>query len=401
MPKSKQSSIILFCQGGAGDVLAHTPMIRYFRNKYPDDKIVVTSTYSQLFDNNPNIDLVVPLKDPKDFYTEHVLNKNVRFFKKHFVYDAIMDEPAMGCKNLPEFICKVYGAEYDGKPLDYIISDYERRAAKTFVDQYRPFNKPIVLLHCTGSIPSDGAFNKTNSLKDLKIDTVNKLVDRLKDKVIFIHVGLEGEPKVTGAIDALGTPMRDAIALIGLVDTYILIESLFAHCSNALGTSGLVVFQNTSPNFFGYSNNYNLSFNGGCEVWPCNRPVGALLDLAPGYRNPKTRQPLLWECPNQVCANIPVEELEKSLLTALEDLQKKKVQKGNPALEAARRTPPPSAQKFSLVDAPTQGKVIAGDVNTVLEPAVQMATLFSNVNDEIAEIGTTPLSRVNDQQEMP
>jgi len=365
--KDEKSKIILFCQGGAGDVLAHTPMIRYFRNKYPDDEIVVLSTYSQLLEHNPNIDLLVPLKTPKDFYSEHVFTKNVRFFKKHFVYDGIMDEPARGCTCLPEFICKMYGAEYDGKPLDYFITDYENRAAQVFMGQYKFLNAPLVLLHCTGAIPSDGDFNKTNTLKDLNIELANGLVDKHKDHILFIHIGLEGEPKVNGAVDALGMQMREAIALFTLADSYIIIESLFAHCTNALNTNGIVVFQNTSPEFFGYPNNYNASWNGGCKDWPCNRPCGALLDLSPGYRNPKTRDRLLWECPDQVCAKIPLENLSKLLVESLET----KKEKGNPELEAARATVPPP-EKFSTIDSPSFGKVIAGDANLAEQPALEL-----------------------------
>jgi ADP-heptose:LPS heptosyltransferase len=367
MAEKDKSKIVLFVQGGAGDVLAHTPAIRYFRAKYPDDEIIVLSTYSQLLEHNPNIDRLISLKDPKDFYTEHVLGQNVRFFKKHFVYDGIMDEPAKGCKCLPEFICKMYGAEYDGKSLDYKITDYETRAAQTFIGQYKFLNLPIVLLHCTGAIPSDGAFNKTNNLKDLNIELAKNLVAKYKEKILFIHIGLEGEPKVEGAIDALGMQMREAIALLPLADSYILIESLFAHCTNALGTRGLVVFQNTSPDFFGYSNNYNVSWSGGCKLWPCNRPVGALLDLHPGYRNPKTRQQLLWECPDQVCAKIPLDQLEKVLLESLADKRKK----GNPALDAARAVAPPT-QKFSVNESPSYGKTIAGDINISTVPKIEL-----------------------------
>ena len=372
--KKFDKRIILFCQGGAGDVIAHTPAIRYFKNKYPDDEILVTSTYAQLMENNVNIDKLVPLKDPKDFYSEHVLDKDVRFFKKHFVYDAIMDEPALGCTSLPEFICKVYQAEYDAKPLDYSITDYEKRVATTFVSQYTPFAKPIVLLHCTGAIPSDGAFNKTNSLKDLNIETVNKLVELNKDKIIFVHIGLEGEPKVTGAIDALGMTMREAIAIIPHANSFIFIESLFAHCSNALGASGVVVFQNTDSKFFGYPNNKNISNSGGCKAFPCNRPVGALMDLAAGYKNPKTRQQLLWECPDQKCARMSVEELNTALQESLiENKKKKEDQKGNAGLAAARRSVPLAQQQFSTVASPTIGKVTAGDSNLTIDPVPETA----------------------------
>lgn len=320
---TQKTRSIFFVQGGAGDVIAHTPMIRYFRNKYPDDEILVITTYAQLWEGNPNVDKVIPAKELEDFYSEYVLGHNVRFFKKHFVYDAIMDDAAVGTKCLPEFICKLYGAEYDGKPLDYFVAAKEKKGADVFMGQYKQFNKPLVLLQCTGAIPSDGNFNKTNKLKDLDTKKVAELVKRNSDKAIFLQIGLIGEPVVEGAIDALGQPMREAIACVEQASSFIFIESLFAHCSNALNKTGVVVFQNTSPSFFGYANNHNISFSGGCELWPCNRPVGALVDVLPGYRNPKTREKLLWECPDQKCSRMPLEQLEKVFLETI---------KGQPAI---------------------------------------------------------------------
>lgn len=349
-----RSKMIFFVQGGAGDVLSHTPMIRYFRKKFPDDELIVLSTYSQLLEHNPNIDTLIHLRSPKDFYSEHIHKKNVRFFKKHFIYDGIMDRQAKGCVYLPEFICKMYDAEYDGKPLDYFVTDYEKRSADVFIGQYKQFGVPIVLLHCTGAIPSDGNFNKTNNLKDLNIATATKVVESFKEKVIFIQIGLAGEQRVEGSIDALGMTMRETIALIPAVDSYVFIESLFAHCSNALGGKGVVVCQNMDPEFFGHPNNNNISWSGGCEDWPCNRPVGALLDLSPGFKNPKTREQFLWECNNQVCAGMPYEHIAESLHAILEE----KHGKGNIDLEKARRI---SSPKFATVESPSQGKVTATD----------------------------------------
>lgn len=341
---------IFFVQGGAGDVLAHTPMIRGFRKAYPEDNIVVLSTYAQLWESNPNVDKVLPIREAEDIYQMLVLDyghKNVRFFKKHFIYDAIMDTPADNAANLPEFICNVFGTEYDGKPLDYFIQDRERKVASIFMGQYKNIGKPIVLLHCTGAIPSDGNFNKTNDLKDANVKLIAELVKRYQNQYIFIQIGLQGEPVVEGAIDALGMPMREAIAIIPYCRTFIFIESLFAHLSNAFQKTGVVIFQNTSPKFFGYENNINFGSGCGCDKWPCNRPVGALLDVMPGYRNPKTRERLLWECPDRLCARWSVDELEEAFKQALLRTEEQpqpnqpKIVKGNTSLDAARMQPPP------------------------------------------------------------
>lgn len=320
----EQKSVILFVQGGAGDVLAHTPMIRGMRKTYPEDKIVVLSTYSQLLEGNPNIDELITLKDPKDFYSFNVLGRNIRFFRKRFVYDYILEkesEPYLGATTLPEFICRCFGVEYDGGHLDYYITDYEKRATTTYLSQFRK-DLPLVLIHSQCAIPSDGAFNKTNKLKDIPVPLLAKIVEKYKEKMMFVQVGLLGETVVPGAIDALGQPLREAIALLANAKSYILAESIFAHCTNALGLSGVVLFQNTDPTFFGYANNFNVSDSGGCDIWPCNRPVGALLDFAPGFKDIKNRAAGLWECHDQKCARMGFEALEEVLL---ESLKKPKV----------------------------------------------------------------------------
>lgn len=345
MKKEDQKQIIILTQGGAGDIIAHTPTLRYFRKEYPDDKIVVLSTYSQIWENNPNVDEAISLNNPKDFYSDYILGKNVRFFKKHFVYDHIMDVPAQGAENLLDFICKCYDAEYDGGTPDYFISDYEKRAAETFV---RQSPKEKILLHIFGAVPSEGGYgvlpcaacegrgitpdgtckncggsgklvhrNKTNCLKDLNPEIVAPIIQKYSERFDFLQIGLEGEPLVPGAFDCLGMEMRESAALIPHCKSFIFIESLFAHIAGALQKEGIVVFQNTSPTFFGYPSAHNICDSGGCELWPCNRPVGALLDFLPGYKNPKTRERLLWECPDQVCARLSPERLEEVFLESI------------------------------------------------------------------------------------
>lgn len=325
--EKEKKNLVLFIQGGAGDVIAHSPMIRSFRKEYPNDRIIVLSTYSQLFENNPNIDKLHSLSDHTDFYTQYMFEQPLRFYKKHFIYDHLLDEVSTGCTTLPEFICKAYGTEYDNGAPDYFISEEEDKIIDTFLKQFPPQSeKPIVLLHCTGSIPSDGAMNKVHGSKDLDIQTAAQVIQNFKDGVIFVQIGLQGEPLVPGAFDALGMPMREAIALIPRCSGFIFIESLFAHCAAAFNKPGVVVYQNTSPEFFTYPSftaATKVHNSGKCPHWPCNRPLGALMDLQAGYTNPKTREKVLWECPTKLCKHISSDELSSSLHSILSVKDKK------------------------------------------------------------------------------
>lgn len=328
---SNKSACILVVQGGAGDVLAATPMIRSVRNTYPEDEIVVIATHAHLLENNPNIDTLISFdiqREVRGIYDKYIYGENrVRFLKHHFLYDSFMDEPACSAKSLPEFICKVYGVEYDEKPLDYTITPYEREAATSFMTQ---FSKPVVLLHLTGILP----------MKSLDLGKIVPILEKHGKDYDFIQIGKGGEQNIEGIHNALGMPMRDTISLMPHAKTSILIESIFAHCSNALGLNSVVVFKSTSPEFFGYDNNFNVWNSGGCDLWPCNRPIGPLNKFLPAYLDLNTGQPLPWMCPDPLCSSISAEEIEKVFLEAIEAADKKEKVGPFESLEEARKAKP-------------------------------------------------------------
>ena len=235
---------------------------------------------------------------------------------KHFIYDHRYDERFSSAKTLPEFICKVYGAEYDGNPPDYIATEPEIKTAEYYLAQ---FTKPVILVHAFGAIPSDTPQpHKVHNHKDMDVVTMHKLVEKYKDRYDFVQIGLVGEPPIEGCHDGLGMPMREAIATISLCHSFVFIESIFAHCSAALKKRGVVVFNNTDPKFFGYAHNVNIDAGCACPDWPCNRPQGALFDMEYGYRDPKTRIRPLWACRNQLCNKLPFETLESAFLKTVE-----------------------------------------------------------------------------------
>lgn len=313
------SSIVLVVQGGAGDVLAATSMIRSMRNTYPRDRLIVLATHPYILAHNPNIDVLLEYNpqansdtDYRFLFDEFVYGKQpLRFFKQHFPYDGFLDIPFQRAKTLPEAICNLYDCPYDGKPLDYVITPGERCAAQAFMTQ---FDKPLVLLHLTGILP----------LKNLNFDIVRTLVNKFKDKYCFAQIGSQKDENIKdeNIINMLGMPIRDTISIIPHMKTGIFIESIFAHCTNALNKSAVVVFNATSKEFFGYENNFNTSNSGGCTEHPCNRPIGTLNRFLPAYLNVKTGEPIQWRCPNMVCNKITAEQLEEVFVLSVTEEKK-------------------------------------------------------------------------------
>lgn len=324
-------SMLFFVQGGAGDVLAHTPMIRYWRKKHPQDELVVLSTYAHLWENNPYVDTIIKLAEPDDIYSQY--KDRLRFFKKHFIYDHIFDVPGLRSTTLPEFICHVYDAEYDGLPLDYFPSAKEIKIAKFFMSQ---FKKPVILLHLLGAIPSETAQpQKVHNLKDIRFADLKPVIEKYKDRYDFVQIGLAGEPLIDGAIKGFGMPMREAAAVVPQCRTFVFIESFFAHLASAVRKRGVTVFNNTNPDFFGYPSNINVSYANDCPNWPCNRPLGAIMDIQPGYFDALTRARMLWTCPNQRCAVTPPEMLMEALEAALMLPEKQEIVSQQPMMTLA------------------------------------------------------------------
>lgn len=309
----EKHSILLVVQGGAGDVIASTPMIRGFRRKYPDDKIVVIATHSFLLEHNPHIDELISfdqMKDIRSIYTHHIKGEyTVRYFKQHFLYDGFVDDARYMSETLPEFICNMYNIDYDDEPLDYTVNTYERDAATEFMKQ---FQRPVVLVHPCGVLP----------MKSLDFRILQPIVNRLVETYDIVQIGQSGEPQLENVHNALGMPIRDTISVMPHAKLCILIESLFAHVTNALGTQAVVTFQSTDPKFFGYNTNLNVWDSNGCPEWPCNRPIGPLNRFLPAYLNLNGGESLPWMCPDPKCSKINPEDLEKTILGALEAKEK-------------------------------------------------------------------------------
>ena len=399
MSENSRKSLILFCQGGAGDVMAHTPMIRAARKKYPNDEIIVAATYAKLLEGNPNIDVLVHLNDDKevqDFYVKYVEKRDLRFYKKFFVYDHWKNEAMVGCRCLPEFIASLYNMKdfYDDPKPDFFPTNYEREAIDAWITRDP---RPIVLLHIYSATPSENGIqkmlcgvcggrgvipsgicpncngagslivnrHKTTSLKDVDPNKIAELI-KAHEKTTFdgqpmrwIQIGLEGEPQIPGTESQLGMDFRDTCTLIGhpQVKSFIFIESIFAHIAASYAKKGVVIFQNVSSSFFGYNTAVNFQDMNGCSVGPCNRGItGALMDFEAGYSDPKSKARDLRQCRTWECSKFDVARLNDAFVSTLRAAEKPKVQERvelSP-LEKARRTPPPPA--------PVQPEVIPNNV---------------------------------------
>ena len=154
-------------------------------------------------------------------------------------------------------------------------------------------------------------------MKSFDLAQMVPILEKLSSDYEFIQIGAAGEPVITGIHNALGMPIRDTVSIMPHMKLCILIESLFAHCSNALALRSVVIFQSTSPEFFGYENHFNVWDTGGCKSWPCNRPIGSLNKFLPAYRDLEKGDALPWMCPDPLCSKMTAKDLEVTIWEAI------------------------------------------------------------------------------------
>ena len=111
------------------------------------------------------------------------------------------------------------------------------------------------------------------------IENWGNLVRQLPE-FTFIQLGMPDEPAVEGAIDWRGkTSMREAFCLLKYAASYVGVDSVHAHVSNAFDLPGVVLFGDSNPALWGHDNNINIYKGIRCSpcyyhLWGATCPYG-------------------------------------------------------------------------------------------------------------------------------
>ena len=78
MQKSSQNKYFIWSiQGGLGQNVAATALIKSIKKTYPDRKLIVVCSWPQVFLNNPNIDRVYNQNNIPHFYEDYIEGKDI------------------------------------------------------------------------------------------------------------------------------------------------------------------------------------------------------------------------------------------------------------------------------------------------------------------------------------
>lgn len=246
--------------GGRGDAILLTPTLKELKRREPDCKIAIFGfkIYRALFENNPSVDRYIDL---------NIWTTSLDFFRIAFKFDKSLYldygayKPSLFYKGLhaTEIIANMIDLHLSDAQAEICMTTIEDENARIFLSRY----KNPVLIQITSNCSSN---------QNWAIDRWEQLIEELP-ACTFLQVGTANEPVVKGAVSLLGkTTIRESLALLKHVGSFVSVESFFNHASNAFLTKGIVLFGPSHPEMWGYAHNINLYTKLPCA--PCIDVLG-------------------------------------------------------------------------------------------------------------------------------
>lgn len=243
-------NIIFDVRGGIGKVIASTAFVDTLRQRYSDDKLIVVSSYPEIFKNNFNVDNNYHLNDIGLVYNKFIKNQSVKFY----IQDPYMTNGFMNREmNINESYHTMYDAYHISRSTPKIyIDNIENDIAKAKYES----DKPIFVLHTHGG-NEDGGYNWAKDLPDF---VINKIINKFKNDYTIYHIRQDHQPTYKHTITA-NEDIRSIATLIQMSEKRLFVDSFAQHMARALYKKSTVCWIATSPKNFGYDFHDNILCN--------------------------------------------------------------------------------------------------------------------------------------------
>jgi len=257
---------VICCQlcGNLGDALLLSPVVEGIREKFPDSKIYgygLNNSLRHIWETNPNIAGFI--SSPQE-----VLETPVAQFAaitNNFEAPETIFIPCVGSikptlhhpqQHMITLLCKKANvAPRNPQVRIYLAPEDEEFARKTLSG----LGPKVAILHTT-------SFSCGN--KEWYPDRWAKVVSYVNAQGYkVLQIGSQHEPCIPGAVNLLGTTMRQAFALIKHAAFFMGIDSVFNHATNATALPSVILFGPTTPQVYGYPHNINIYKKLPCQ--PC------------------------------------------------------------------------------------------------------------------------------------
>ena len=249
-PTTGEKYFIWHIQGGLGKNVAGSALVKTIKETYPDRKLIMVTSWPEVYLNNPDVDRVFQLGQSPYFYEDYIEGKDV-IISKHEPYhqtDHITKK-----KHLLENWCDLMGLKYTGQ-LPVILPNYPQGMLLGLWQR----QKPIMVIQ-TGGGPMDGQKYSYSWTRDIPMEVAQEIVKKNSQQYHIIQITrpdgyqLEGVERVDQKMSNM-----ELFSLLVASQKRVLIDSSLQHAAAALDKKSTVLWVGTSPKVFGYKMHKNV-----------------------------------------------------------------------------------------------------------------------------------------------
>jgi len=247
---TKEKYFIWHIQGGLGKNIAGTALVKTIKQTYPDRKLIMVTSWPEVYLNNPDVDRVYQLGQSPYFYQDYIEDKDV-IISKHEPYHQTAH--ILKQKHLLENWCDLMNLKYTGQ-TPVVLPNYPQGMLLGLWN--RP--KPIMVIQSSGG-PMEGQKYSYSWTRDIPIEVAQEIVNKFHKQYHIIQV-TRPDGYVLENVERLEQKMSnmELFALLVASKKRILIDSSLQHAAAALNLKSTVLWVGTSPKVFGYKLHNNI-----------------------------------------------------------------------------------------------------------------------------------------------
>ena len=250
---TKEKYFIWHIQGGLGKNVAGSSLVKDIKETYPDRKLIMVTSYPELYLNNPLVDRIYQLGQSPYFYEDYIEGKDV-IISKHEPYNQ--SDHITKKKHLIHNWCDLMGLEYKGQ-LPVIVPNYPQSMLPGLWKK----NKPIMVIQ-TGGGPMEGQKYGYSWTRDIPAEVAQEIVKAFHQKYHIIQVTRPNGYDLQN-VERLDKKMSniELCSLLQASQKRVLIDSSLQHIAAAMSLKSTVLWVGTSPKVFGYEIHNNIEAN--------------------------------------------------------------------------------------------------------------------------------------------
>jgi len=247
---NKEKYFIWHIQGGLGKNIAGTSLVKSIKQNHPDRKLIMVTSWPEVYLNNADVDRVYQLGQSPYFYQDYIEGKDV-IISKHEPYhqtDHITKK-----KHLIHNWCDLMDLEYTGQ-TPIVVPNYPQSMLVGLWNK----PKPIMVIQTCGG-PMEEQKYSYSWTRDIPIEIAQEIVKNYNQQYHIIQITRPDGYFIDGVerIDQMVSNI-ELFSLLVASQKRVLIDSSLQHAAAALNLKSTVLWVGTSPKVFGYNIHTNI-----------------------------------------------------------------------------------------------------------------------------------------------